>query len=100
MFLPMAKLFAQGLYDISIGDVSPERAVRSLDYPILVIHGDADTRIPIEQGRRVHRAAPAGSKIWIAPGADHVDAFNNYPDEYVRRVESYFEERLGGRSPA
>jgi fermentation-respiration switch protein FrsA (DUF1100 family) len=95
VFLPMAKLFAQGLYDISIGDVSPERAVRRLDYPILVIHGDADTRIPVEQGRRVHRAAPAGSDFWLVPGVDHVDAFTTYPVEYVRRVEAYFGERLG-----
>jgi dipeptidyl aminopeptidase/acylaminoacyl peptidase len=95
VFLPLAKVFAKGLYDIRIGDVNPERAVRRLGYPILVIHGDADTRIPIEQGRRVHRAAPAGSEFWLAPGVDHVDAFTTYPDEYVRRVEAYFGERLG-----
>ena len=94
VFIPGASLLANTLYGIDLSRLAPERAVRSIDVPILVIHGEADTRIPTEHGVRVHEAAHPGSEIWIAPGADHVDAFNSYPGEYVDRVASYFFTRL------
>ncbi len=94
LFLPAARLFADLLYDIDLGDLKPERDVASLDYPVLVIHGEADQRISVEQGRRVHQNAPTGSELWTLPGVDHVDAFLEQPDEYVRRVEAYLASRF------
>ncbi|MCI0439020.1 MAG: alpha/beta hydrolase, partial [Chloroflexi bacterium] len=80
---------------MDIGSVSPEKAVSRLGYPILVIHGTDDTRIPLEQGLRVYRAAHPGSRLWVAHGVEHVEAFKTYPDEYAQRVAGYFEERVG-----
>ena len=90
IFIPTAKLMAKGIYGIDIGELVPERAVALLRYPILVIHGTGDQRIPWEQGQRVARAAEEGSFLWLAPDVDHVDAFLTYPDEYVDRVVEYF----------
>ncbi len=94
-FVPGAKLWADVLYGIKIGELVPEDAAARIGYPILVIHGTADTRIPYEHGVRVHRASRPGSELWLVPDVDHVDAFTTYPEEYVRRVEAYFGERLG-----
>ena len=79
---------------IDLGFLVPEEAAARLSYPILVIHGTADTRIPTEHGERVYAAAPAGSEIWLVPDVDHVEAFEEHPDEYVDRLTEYFEERL------
>ena len=98
VFIPGASLLANVLYGIDLSRLAPERAVKSIEFPILVIHGEDDTRIPTEHGVRVHEAALPGSGIWIVPGTDHVDAFNSYPDEYVDRVASYYFRRLS--SPA
>ncbi len=94
IFIPAAKLMANGIYGIDIGALVPERAVSRLDYPVLVIHGIADERIPWQQGQRVAAAAKEGSAIWLVPGVDHVDAFLTHPDEYVDRVSGYFDSRL------
>ncbi len=94
IFIPSAKLMAKGIYGIDIGELVPERAVALLRYPILVIHGTGDQRIPWEQGQRVARAAEEGSFLWLAPDVDHVDAFLTYPDEYVDRVVEYFGSRF------
>ncbi|NQW22443.1 MAG: alpha/beta fold hydrolase [SAR202 cluster bacterium] len=94
IFIPAAKLWAKGIYGIDIGVLVPERAVASLGYPILVIHGTGDQRIPWEQGQRVAEAAPDGSDLWLAPDVDHVDAFLTYPDEYEDRVSKYLGSRL------
>ena len=97
VFIPGATLIARLRFDIDIGELVPEEAVADLDYPVLVIHGLADTRIPTEHGVRVHEAAHRDSKIWLVPGVEHVDAFKDRKDEYVERVAAYFEDRLGGQ---
>jgi pimeloyl-ACP methyl ester carboxylesterase len=95
IFLPAAKLMAKLVYRIDMGALVPENAVGRLPYPILVIHGTADTRIPMGQGIRVHQAAHLDSIIWLVPEVDHVDSFSTHPEEYVTRVVDYFTRRLG-----
>lgn len=44
--------------------------------PLLVVHGDADTIVPLDHGRRVHAAAVAAgvdSELFVVPGAGHND---------------------------
>ena len=91
---PAVRLFASLLYGIHLSDLSPEHDVSKLSYPILVIHGEADSRTPVSQGRRVYAAAPAGSELWTPPGVEHTQAFSTFPDEYVRRVKAYLESRF------
>jgi hypothetical protein len=87
----MASLF----YGIDVGSLVPEEAVRQLAYPILVIHGEEDTRIPYTHGERVYGEAYQGSTIWLVPGVGHADAFLDYPEEYILRVTEYFIGQLG-----
>jgi len=94
IFMPAARLLTKWIYGIDIGALVPERAVAGLGYPVLVIHGIADERIPWRQGQRVASAAETGSSIWLVPGVDHVDAFLTHPDEYVKRVSEYFDSRF------
>ena len=94
VFMPAAKLMANGIYGIDIGSLVPEESVAILGYPVLVIHGTGDKRIPLEQGQRVADAAKEGSSIWLVPEVDHVDAFLTHPDEYTERVNEYFSSRF------
>ena len=95
LFVPGVKLAARIVFDIDINAMAPERIVSDLDYPVLLIHGEDDTRIPVEHGIRVHMASHADSELWLLEGIGHVDAFDAYPEEYGQRVSSYFWERLG-----
>ena len=94
MFIPASTVMAKAIYGIDIGALAPERAVTQLDYPVLVIHGIADERVPWQQGQRVVVAAKEGTSIWLVPGSDHVDAFLVQPDEYVRKVSGYFNSQI------
>ena len=95
VFIPGMKIISRILYGIDVGAVVPERAAATLGYPILVIHGEADERVPAEQSVRIHAAAAVGSKLWLSPGSEHADAVIDAPDEYVERVDAYFRGRLG-----
>jgi fermentation-respiration switch protein FrsA (DUF1100 family) len=94
VFLPPAGLFASALYDIDLDDLRPERDIKRLTYPVLIIHGEADERVPIAEGRRVFDAAPEGSEFWSIPEVTHGQGFPAHPDEYVQRVESYLLRRF------
>ncbi len=98
-FIPGMEVMSDVLYGIDVGAVAPEQAAATLGYPILVIHAGADSRIPVEQGVRIHASAQNGSEFWAVPGSDHVDAFLDAPDEYVERVDAYFNDRLMGTAP-
>lgn len=93
-FVPPAKLFANLVYGIDVDELAPEEDVSRLAYPVLVIHGEGDARIPVSHGRRIHERAPSGSEIWTPQGVDHVDAFIENPDEYVRRLLDYLDPRM------
>lgn len=95
IFIPMAVLWAGMLWDIDVKVMAPEIVVSKLNYPIMVIYGTGDTRIPRDHGQRVYDAAPPGSILWAVDGSDHLDAFIEHPDEYAERVTNYFRERLG-----
>ena len=75
----------------------PEKAAAHLDFPVLVIHGEADTRVSVENGVRVHAAAHRDSELWLVPDVDHADAFRERSDDYEDRVVAYFEARLASQ---
>ena len=94
VFIPGASFLANVLYGIDLGRLAPEEAIQSVDIPILVIHGEDDTRIPTEHGVRVFEAAHTDSELWLVPDTDHAEAFHNFPEDYVDRVVNYFRERF------
>ncbi len=54
---------------VDIGD-SLEDRLAELKMPVAIIHGDADSRIPVECGQALH-AAISGSQMHVIPGAEH-----------------------------
>jgi len=55
--------------------------------PLVIVHGTADGNVPVEQARRLHRAAPHSMLIEI-PGAGHEVMFlhSDVVEESVRRL--------------
>ena len=48
--------------------------------PLLVVHGDADSIIPFNAGKRVFEAAATTKKTFaVLPGADHNDVYATHP---------------------
>src|SRR5919202_4153315 len=102
VFAPGMTLVGGRVYGIDLDAIPPEKAIpRIAPRPILLIHGDADTRIPVEHSRRLFAAAhnPA-AELWIVPGAGHVLSFTIAPDTYAARVLDFFgRATLGAAEP-
>jgi pimeloyl-ACP methyl ester carboxylesterase len=55
------------------GEVSPVAAAARLLIPVLVVHGEADTKIVVDHGRQVHAALAGPRRLVIVPRAGHDD---------------------------
>ncbi len=62
--------------------------------PILFIHGERDSYIPVEQSQLLYQAAPGPKSLWIVPGAKHNQSVAVRPEYYAARTVAFFDEYL------
>jgi len=55
-----------------------------IDAPLLMLHGSADTTVPVELGRRLRDAAPPGVRWVQVPGGSHSRLHTDAPEAYRR----------------
>jgi pimeloyl-ACP methyl ester carboxylesterase len=72
------------------GDVSPVAAAARLHIPVLVIHGEADTKIVVDHGREVYAALAGPRQLVVVPRAGHDDILSH--DESWAAIDRF----LGG----
>ena len=66
--------------------------------PILFIHGERDSYIPVEQSQLLYDAAPGPKSLWVVPGAKHNQSVVVRPEYYAARTVAFFDEYLARRS--
>jgi alpha-beta hydrolase superfamily lysophospholipase len=71
-------------------DVSSEKAVSARAFPILLICGTRDRRIPCRHAERIYKAARGPKQLWELAGAQHAAALGHAPTEYEKRVVAFF----------
>ena len=67
-------------------DVSPEEAVAARPFPILLICGTEDRKIPCRHARRIFRHATGPKELWVVKGAGHTMAYGVAHEEFEKRV--------------
>ena len=91
----LTKVYARLLLGLKLGDAVPADVVGELKIPLLLIHGDADSQIPLEHSREIFaKANPASTELWIVPGAGHGFAHAIAGYDYEIRVREFFERHL------
>jgi uncharacterized protein len=86
----IAFLRARWKYNLNMEEVSPEEAVMHSHVPVMLVHGEIDSNIPVWHSRAIHALAPQ-TVLWTVPGADHCGAIAVAPKEFQRRVLGWFE---------
>ena len=72
----------------------PIDALRGVDVPVLILHGSADTIIPVSHGRRLAQAGPHAELIELA-GGEHNTLHMTHPEVETLTIE-FFRTHLGG----
>jgi fermentation-respiration switch protein FrsA (DUF1100 family) len=69
---------------------STSRLVAPLKVPLLIVHGDADSLVPYEAGKRVYAAAGTDRKTFVTiAGAGHNDLHATNPSMYWNAIDTF-----------
>ena len=71
-------------------NVSPKEAVATRPFPVLLICGTEDHRIPCRHAESIFQSATGPKDLWIVEGAGHTMALGKAPAEYEARVTGFF----------
>jgi putative redox protein len=66
------------------------RIIGELKIPLLVVHGDADEVIPVEEAHKAKDANPDAVTLEIVPGADHMFSDRSQREQVARQVAQWF----------
>jgi fermentation-respiration switch protein FrsA (DUF1100 family) len=61
-------------------------------FPVLIIHGDKDRTIPIEQGKALYEQLTGPKQFFLVEGAGHIDTHMLDSQTYMEKVLSFVEE--------
>jgi alpha-beta hydrolase superfamily lysophospholipase len=73
-----------------LAEVSPLKAVASRAFPVLLICDEKDVALPCRHSEMIYAAARGPKELWVVPGAFHTAAYGFEPQEFRRRVLSFF----------
>ena len=73
-----------------LAEISPMKAVASRAFPVLLICDEKDDALPCRHTQMIYGAARGPKQLWIVPGAYHSAALGFHPEEFQRRVLSFF----------
>jgi uncharacterized protein len=86
----IALTIVQLKYHLDLTKASPADAVAYTGVPVLLIHGEVDSNIPVRHSRLLKARDPQ-AELWEVPKADHCGAITVAPAEFERRMVSWFE---------
>lgn len=71
-----------------LAGIDQEKLLSKVKCPVLIIHGDRDDVVPVENSRQAMRYLPNGSKLEIIKGADH--GFYEQLDQFIEHTVEWF----------
>jgi pimeloyl-ACP methyl ester carboxylesterase len=80
-------------------EVSPEKSVAGRAFPVFLICDAEDVALPCRHSEMIYAAARGPKQLWIVPRAFHTAALGFQPDEFRRRVLSFFADNAASSRP-
>jgi len=83
-----------------VAEVSPVKAVAARAFPVLLICDEKDDALPCRHAEMIYAAARGPKQLWVVPRAFHTAAYGFAPEEFRRRVLSFFADAAANPAPA
>ncbi len=95
LFNPGILLAARLAFGVRTDDLVPLISARRWGRrPMLLIHGEADTVVPVDQARQIARVAGTACEAITLPGVPHVGAYGRDRARSVAAVGRFFDDHL------
>lgn len=92
-FVYMTRIYSKIFFGMDPKDISPATAIKNIDKPVLIIHGNKDSQIPVNEAQLLYNANKK-NELWIVENADHGETYALNKKEYEKRVLEFFEKNL------
>ena len=82
----LTKRYVEWVIGERFATIAPVNSIRRVPCPVLLVHGDQDQTVPIEDARRIAAAAdPGRARLFVVTGAGHdsVDQIEAHADELL-----------------
>jgi predicted alpha/beta-fold hydrolase len=90
----VAFVYARWKYKLNFEQVSPESTVATTRIPVLLIHGQSDSNIPVRHSRRIVARNPAVA-LWEVPNTGHCGTISTARHELEQRLIGWFGDHPG-----
>ena len=67
----------------------PQDAVKHATIPIIFVHGDIDSFVPLYMSEKMYEICPTEKAIYVSPGAEHGLAFPKNQEGYYKAVGDF-----------
>jgi len=99
IYSPFIRLGILTVYGVWPATASPRHDIARIPpRPVLIIHGDADDQVPVEQAHRLVEASDGQAEIWIVVGGSHgvySTEFEGDQDlEYRQRILTFLQNNV------
>lgn len=92
----MARMHYRAIPPALVPDAYPSlRLIGGLRAPLLVVHGEDDMIVPVEQGRALYDAAPEPKRLHVVAGAGHNDIVSVGGREVADAIAAWARDVLG-----
>ncbi len=75
------------------GQYNLPQVVAALQQPLLVVHGDHDEIIPVQEAHQAHALNPVGTTLAVIPDADHMFSKAQHSRQISNLVVTWFKEQ-------
>lgn len=92
-FVPLVRFFAKTLYKVELDEMVPKEAVKKIQFPIFLVHGDSDAILHHRHSEAIHLNAHKGSQLFITAGGEHTSSYELGEELYITRLLDYYKRR-------
>ena len=89
----LTKLYGKLFFGIDISEASPVDSIKNTKVPILLIHAEKDSEIPVKEAYLLKEANPK-AELWIVKDADHGMSYASNVEKYEEKVVGFFKDNI------
>jgi len=94
-FAPMISLWAEAILGMDVELVNATKAAAKLcNTPLFIMQGGQDIVVSVESGQWIYDAACGDKELWFEETLGHTKFDTKKPDEFKRRVVTFFNKSL------
>ena len=87
---PFLMLGARLFGGFNLRGASAGEAVKNAKVPILLVHGDTDSNVPLSHSEEIYKSNPKQIVFEVFPGAGHAMSYVLDNERYLKIVDEFF----------